>query len=573
MKKYVTTTITLLIPIILFAQPLPQQNNSFDPNAFKIIDIKNIAANYMIVSCRNEFGRTVQFITGLSQGMNGTSIPLSLGTAMITDFNAKTISPSDATTFKYKIVKPGFSDQCCLVFRIEHDRNDSIDFVIAKTDTANELTYFKRKMLTIDSPNLILEIGQPIYQMLFNNKSYAILKPSDEGEINKNIFYSYGFNVMTKEFYNSLHRKITDTSINLPTIDSLRRNSSADSSGSTEMSEIMFGKNMATGTINVAVPLNVDYTIEIYNLPDHTLLYNSNQQRNFSLFPGIYDIGISGIIVKNIQIDKGMDTRIKAGTFSMNYHISWNLYDENKLKILYKSSLPVKIEIPKGIYQLEINGLFNQVEIKDKETLEYDSTWQQSHGLNISDSVINTQIQKPNFGDSNKTVQIQKSNVFDSGNYKIIKHEVSNHLIYDKNWEMKPAIPKTAPGKIFIEIPRDVECITSILQANSEKEVNYSGALTNERNFPLPPGIFDVKLSGSIIKNVPLQKGMDTRIKAGILHVVFSGIWTLYDEKKNKQIYFSVTAKKIGLPIGIYQLEINGTVKQIIIKDGETLEF
>ena len=64
---------------------------------------------------------------------------------------------------------------------------------------------------------------------------------------------------------------------------------------------------------------------------------------------------------------------------------------------------------------------------------------------------------------------------------------------------------------------------------------------------------------------------MDTRIKAGILNVLFSGIWTLYDEKKSKQIQFSATAKKIGLPIGIYQIEINGTIQQIIIRDGETL--
>ena len=65
---------------------------------------------------------------------------------------------------------------------------------------------------------------------------------------------------------------------------------------------------------------------------------------------------------------------------------------------------------------------------------------------------------------------------------------------------------------------------------------------------------------------------METRIKAGILNVRGSGIWTLYDEKK-KQIYFSPTAKKIGLPIGIYQIEINGIIKQIIIRDGETLQL
>jgi hypothetical protein len=561
MKKYLSTTITLLIPIILLAQPLPHQNNSIDPNAFNIIDIKNIAANYMIVSCRNDFGRTVQFLTGLSQGMTGKSTPLSLGTAMITDFTAKTISPLNATTFKYKIAKPGFSDQCCPIFRIEHDRDDSVDFVIAKTDTANGLTYFNRKMLKIDSPNLILAVGQPIYQMLLNNKRYAILKSSDDGEINKNIFYSYGFNFMTKEFYNSLHRKITDTNINLAIIDSSQRKSSADSSGSTEMSEILFGKKMTIGTLNIVVPVNVEYAIKIYNVPEHALLYNTNEQLNFSLFPGMYDIDISGMILKNIFVYKGMDTRIKTGALNISYKLLWTLYDENKVKKIFSSPVSKKIEFPAGNYQLEINGIVHPIEIKDGEMLEYDSTKQL------------TKLIEQNISDSNKIVQISTPNITDSYISKI-KDESGNHLFDEKKWEIKQNVSiKNLTGKIFIKIPKDIECIISISEPNTGKEVYYSGALTNERIFSLTPGTFDVKIFGSTIKNVPVQKGMETRVKAGILNFVTSEIWTLYDEKKGKQIYFSTSAKKIGLPIGIYQIEKNGKTEQIQIKDGEILQF
>jgi hypothetical protein len=66
---------------------------------------------------------------------------------------------------------------------------------------------------------------------------------------------------------------------------------------------------------------------------------------------------------------------------------------------------------------------------------------------------------------------------------------------------------------------------------------------------------------------------MDTRIKAGTLNVVASGTWTLYDEKKDRQVYYSVKAKKIGLPIGTYQMDINGTMQQVVINDGETVDF
>ena len=123
---------------------------------------------------------------------------------------------------------------------------------------------------------------------------------------------------------------------------------------------------------------------------------------------------------------------------------------------------------------------------------------------------------------------------------------------------------------MFLNIPKDAECVIRISQPVTERQVSYS---INERSFSLVPGAFDVTISGSKVKNVPVQKGMDTRIKAGVLKVVASGTWTLYDEKKDRQVYYSTSAKKIGLPIGTYQMEINGTMQQILIKDGETVDF
>ena len=382
-----------------------------------------------------------------------------------------------------------------------------------------------------------------------------------------------GFNFMNKEFYNAFRHEKQDTnplfvhrdSIILPVIDTSEKNSSSAGISSIEMSEIMFGKKMATGIIHIDVPENAECNIKIFSPSDNILLYNSDQQRNFSLFPGTYDLEISGVAVKNIPLEKGMDTRIKSGTLHFNYNLPWTLYDGNKLKILYSSSLPKKVEFPKGIYQVEINGMSHLIEIRDGETLEYDSTKEvvQPLKLNISDSTGKVQFLKSD--STTQSVQSPKININDSSNSKSLKNNVADI----KKWEMKPGISKVAP-KIFINIPRNVECITSILQYNSEKEVTYSGALTNERNFHLQPGSYDVKLSGSIIKNIPVQKGMDTRIKAGILNVVTSGIWTLYDENKN-QVYFSTTEKKIGLPTGIYQIEINGNTKPVLIKDGETV--
>ena len=151
------------------------------------------------------------------------------------------------------------------------------------------------------------------------------------------------------------------------------------------------------------------------------------------------------------------------------------------------------------------------------------------------------------------------------------KPDIDNSLFKDKPWEIKPnPAVRGATGKLFLDIPKDAECVITISQPVTERQVSYS---INERSFSLVPGTFDVTISGSKVKDVPVQKEMDTRIKAGILNVVASGTWTLYDEKKDRQIYYSVTAKKIGLPIGTYQMDINGTMQQILIKDGETVDF
>ena len=219
---------------------------------------------------------------------------------------------------------------------------------------------------------------------------------------------------------------------------------------------------MSIGTLHADVPVNVEYAIKIYNLPDHTLLYNSDQQRNFTLFPGTYDIEISGMAVKNIPVDKGRDTRIKAGVLNMSYNLPWTLYDENKLKILYKSSLPKKVEFPKGIYQVKISGTSYLIEIKDGETLDYDSTkpFVLPQKIDSIDSNAISKIQQPNISDSNKISQPKKLNITDSANNKLINQEVINDLFDDKNWEIKPGISKTAQGKIFIKIAR--ACFTSV---------------------------------------------------------------------------------------------------------------
>ena len=183
---------------------------------------------------------------------------------------------------------------------------------------------------------------------------------------------------------------------------------------------------------------------------------------------------------------------------------------------------------------------------------------------------------------SNKSKVMQSAKVDDKGiinqadgynikNNKIEKHEADNSLFKDKPWEIKPNLAaRGATGRLFINIPKDAECVITISQPVSERQVVYS---ISDRSFSLVPGTYDVTVSGKKTKEVIVQKGMDTRIKGGALNVVATGTWTLYDEKKDRQVYYSNNPKKIGLPVGTYHLEINGTQQEIKIKDGEMVEF
>lgn len=195
--------------------------------------------------------------------------------------------------------------------------------------------------------------------------------------------------------------------------------------------------------------------------------------------------------------------------------------------------------------------------------------WQQKKRFGNTIATIK-QIGDSFFNEEHPDSNNNRSGGWDTKNNTAEKHETGNALL-DKPWEIKPdLIAKGATGRLYINIPKDAECVITISQPVTERQVVYS---VSDRSFSLVPGTYDVTVSGKKTKEVVVQKGRDTRIKAGTLNVVASGTWTLYDEKRDRQVYYSVSTKKIGLPAGMYQLEINGTTQQIKITDGETVDF
>lgn len=87
---------------------------------------------------------------------------------------------------------------------------------------------------------------------------------------------------------------------------------------------------------------------------------------------------------------------------------------------------------------------------------------------------------------------------------------------------------------------------------------------------PLPPGAYDITVNGALLRAVPIQQGMDTSIKIGVLNLSVAA--DIYDQTKARELYF-LTPGKIALPVGAYNLKINGVFKPVVIRDKQVTDF
>lgn len=125
-------------------------------------------------------------------------------------------------------------------------------------------------------------------------------------------------------------------------------------------------------------------------------------------------------------------------------------------------------------------------------------------------------------------------------------------------------------GRVFLDLPVDVECFIFIYGHNSNKEI--AGA-SKDRTFYLAPGDYDIKVSSVKLEQIVVEKGKDTKIPAGVLNITSQSAWALFDANKKTRITGASKPGKIGLPAGNYQLQLGGSFQPVVIKDGETMNF
>ncbi|HLF45773.1 MAG TPA: hypothetical protein VI548_05080 [Chitinophagaceae bacterium] len=141
-------------------------------------------------------------------------------------------------------------------------------------------------------------------------------------------------------------------------------------------------------------------------------------------------------------------------------------------------------------------------------------------------------------------------------------------------WVITP-VPtmKGVLGRLNTSFPEGVDWTMDVRTTADKFITNRSGFSRHGSSYDIAPGNYYFRLNTITVQNVPIEKGKETRLKAGYLSIVSEGNWHLYDETQKKFHTSGNKPKKIALPVGSYQLKLGGQFYPVIIKDGETVEY
>ncbi|MDZ7623832.1 MAG: hypothetical protein U5J96_05215 [Ignavibacteriaceae bacterium] len=141
-------------------------------------------------------------------------------------------------------------------------------------------------------------------------------------------------------------------------------------------------------------------------------------------------------------------------------------------------------------------------------------------------------------------------------------------------WVITP-VPtmKGVLGRLNTSFPEGVSWTIDVRTTEDKFITNRSGSGKHGSSYDIAPGNYYFRLNTITVQDVPIEKGKETRLKAGYLSIVSEGEWNLYDESKKKFHTSGNKPKKIALPVGNYQLKMGGQFFPLLVIDGETIEM
>lgn len=233
-----------------------------------------------------------------------------------------------------------------------------------------------------------------------------------------------------------------------------------------------------------------------------------------------------------------------------------NVFTDRFLKIA-KSVFPVYFEVCKAVYG-------SPDEIVDRVT----GNKKNDDGNGSLEKRVEILEEKVKALENNSTGNTMNKTSNTSSSTENKKNEESSGRDSEK-WVITPSGLKGAAGIVSINLPEGVEW-DMVVKSSSDHAL---GRYYNQKTHTLIPGEYNIFLTYLPVMGVPIQKGMNTRLKAGILNVVTTGQWSIHDESKSKVYVSYYKPSKIGLPVGKYNIQLSGQYQAIEIKDGEVTEF
>jgi len=240
------------------------------------------------------------------------------------------------------IVQINWGEPCCNIIQIDRLEPCCNVFTAKDKNTGTSLQ-FKAPALVLGT----VKVGDPVY--LEPCCSIAIVQSAYQG--NEGQMNSFGYPIESG-------------------------NGNSDDQASTKW-VISPAPNMkgVLGRLNTSFPSDVEWTFEIRNGADNKFITSrsgfSNHGPSYDLGPSIYNFQFNSIMVENVPIERGKETRLKTGVLQIVSGGVWELYDESKEKLHTTGNKPKKFALPVGSYQLKLGGQFYPVVIKEGATVEY----------------------------------------------------------------------------------------------------------------------------------------------------------------------------------------------------------
>lgn len=140
-------------------------------------------------------------------------------------------------------------------------------------------------------------------------------------------------------------------------------------------------------------------------------------------------------------------------------------------------------------------------------------------------------------------------------------------------WELTPNPQlKGRTGRIVVAVPGQASVIFQVIRPSDGKQLL---SLYDTGSGSFMPGEYEVRIWDARLPAVPVQAGMDTRVKVGVLAVNLEGTYNVSDSASGQNVFSGHANEKpkIVLPVGTYKIKMPTSEDSITVKDGEVTSF